>query len=349
MNAANVFEGTARWQSAFKRLLGPGAALCAVILVFSLVAPESFCTTQNARTLSAQSVVVVLGAIGMTFVVVGGGIDLSIGSVIALSSVASALMIRAGFGPIAAGMVGCAVGVLIGCINGFLVAYARLPAFIATLGTMGIARGLAKWLASQSTIYPPEGWTSSLMAKNPDPAWLLVAPGVWLTIVIALAFGFILSRTVFGAWVTAVGSNESAARLCGVPVARVRWTTYALCGLLAGAAGVLQFHRLSSGDPTTATGKELEVIAAVVIGGAALSGGFGSVGGSIIGAILMATLANGCNLVDWTALGRWGVSSEMAATLSRWFGSSGIPNYVQEILVGAVIVFAALADRRRHR
>ena len=148
---------------------------------------------------------------------------------------------------------------------------------------------------------------------------------------------------------TSIGSNESAARLCGVPVVRVRWTTYALCGLLAGVAGVLQFHRLSGGDPTTANGKELEVIAAVVIGGAALSGGFGTVGGSIVGAILMAALANGCNLVDWNSLGRWGVSTEMAQTLSSWFGSSGIPNYVQEILVGVVIVIAALADRRRHR
>ncbi len=349
MSAANELDRSARFKRAFKRLLGPSAALCAVILVFSLVAPESFCTVQNARTLSAQSVVVVLGAIGMTFVVVGGGIDLSIGSVIALSSVAAALMVRAGFGSAAAGFVGCAVGLIVGCVNGFLVASFRLPAFIATLGTMGIARGVAKWLASQSTIYPPEGWASSLMAKNPDPAWLLVAPGVWITIIVALAFGFILSRTVFGAWVTAVGSNESAARLCGVPVARVRWSTYALCGLLAGVAGVLQFHRLSGGDPTTATGKELEVIAAVVIGGAALSGGFGTIGGSIVGAILMAALANGCNLVDWTALGRWGGSPELAQTLSHWFGSSGIPNYVQEILVGVVIVIAALADRRRHR
>lgn len=335
--------------NALKRLVGPTAALCAVVLVFSVIAPESFCTFQNVRTLSAQSVVVVLGAIGMTFVVVGGGIDLSVGSVIALSSVATALMIRSGFGSGAACLVGCVVGLAIGCINGFLVASARLPAFIATLGTMGIARGLAKWLAGQSTVYPPEEWTSSLMAKNPDPSWMLFAPGVWLTIAVAIAFGFILSRTVFGAWVTAIGSNESAARLCGVPVARVRWSTYALCGLLAGVAGVLQFHRLSSGDPTTATGKELEVIAAVVIGGAALSGGFGTVGGSIVGAILMAVLANGCNLVDWNSLGRWGVSAEVAETLTRWFGSSGIPNYVQEILVGAVIVVAALADRRRHR
>ena len=349
MSTPNSLNGWARWNSTFKRLLGPSAALCAVILFFSLVAPESFCTIQNARTLSAQSVVVVLGAIGMTFVVVGGGIDLSIGSVIALSSVASALMVRAGFSSGTAALLGCFVGLMVGCVNGFLVASARLPAFIATLGTMGIARGVAKWLANQSTIYPPEDWTSSLMAKNPDPAWLLLAPGVWITIVIALAFGFVLSRTVFGAWVTSIGSNESAARLCGVPVVRVRWTTYALCGLLAGVAGVLQFHRLSGGDPTTANGKELEVIAAVVIGGAALSGGFGTVGGSIVGAILMAALANGCNLVDWNSLGRWGVSTEMAQTLSSWFGSSGIPNYVQEILVGVVIVIAALADRRRHR
>lgn len=342
-------ESVAHWRGAIKRLLGPAAALCAVILVFALIAPDSFFTAQNARTLCAQSVVVVLGAIGMTFVVVGGGIDLSIGSVIALSSVAAAMMIRCGYGTMVAAFVGCGTGLIVGVINGFLVASARLPAFIATLGTMGIARGVAKWLAGQSTIYPPEGWSSTLMAKNPQPTWLLVAPGVWMTVFLALIFGVILSRSVFGAWVTAVGSNESAAKLCGVPVSRVRWTTYALCGLLAGIAGVLQFHRLSSGDPTTATGKELEIIAAVVIGGAALSGGFGTVGGTIVGAILMATLANGCNLVDWTALGRWGFSEQFTQTLTQWFGSSGIPNYVQEILVGMVIVIAALVDRRRTR
>lgn len=332
-----------------RQLLGPTAALIAILLLFSLAAPDSFPTLQNARTLSTQSVVVILGAIGMTFVVVGGGIDLSVGSVIALSSVSASLIAREGHGAMFSCLVGCATGLAAGFANGLLVSWARLPPFIATLGTMGFARGLAKWLADQSTVYPPDGWSTLLMAKSPEPWWLMVAPGVWLTLAIAVVLGFLLRRSVFGVWVTAVGSNETAARFAGVPVGSVRCATYALCGLLAGLAGVLQFHRLSSGDPTSATGKELEIIAAVVIGGAALSGGFGTVRGSIVGAILMAALANGCNLVDWSALTRWGVSPSTAQSLSDWFGSSGIPNFVQEMLVGVVIVVAAIVDRRKHR
>lgn len=342
-------DAGARAVAAMRQLLGPTAALMAVLAIFTIAAPDSFPTIQNARTLGTQSVVVILGAIGMTYVVVGGGIDLSVGSVIALSSVAAALMARAGFGLVASSVVGCLCGVLVGSANGLLVAWVRLPAFIATLGTMGFARGLAKWLAGQSTIYPPEGWSSALMAKNPDPWWLLVSPGVWITLVLAVVLGFMLRRSVLGVRIAAIGSNESAARFSGVPVVRVRFATYALCGALAGIAGVLQFHRLSSGDPTTATGKELEVVAAVVIGGAALSGGFGTVRGSIVGAIMMAALANGCNLVDWTALGSWGVPESAVTALSEWFGSSGIPNFVQEMLVGVVIVVAAIVDRGRKR
>jgi ribose/xylose/arabinose/galactoside ABC-type transport system permease subunit len=160
------------------------------------------------------------------------------------------------------------------------------------------------------------------MQRSPDPPWLLLAPGLWLLIVLAVVMAVVLRRTVFGIWTVAIGSNESTARLCGVPVERVRVVLYSLGGLFAGLAGVMQFARLTVGDPTTAVGAELDVIAAVVIGGGSLAGGEGSIAGSLVGAFLMSLLKNGCNLV-------------------------GVPNYVQEMIVGAIIVVAVALDRYR--
>jgi ribose/xylose/arabinose/galactoside ABC-type transport system permease subunit len=153
---------------------------------------------------------------------------------------------------------------------------------------------------------------------------LLVAPGVWLLLVMGLLMGLVLRRTLFGLHTYAIGSNERTARLCGVAVERTKLRVYALCGLFAGLAGVMQFGRLTVGDPTTAVGEELDVIAAVVIGGASLSGGEGDIRGALLGAFLMSFLANGCTL-------------------------TGVPNYVQEILIGAIIVAAVAIDRWRHR
>lgn len=337
---------SARWA---RGLAAPLVGLAVVTLVFSIAAP-SFLGAGNAQALAAQTVVVALGAIGMTFVIVSGGIDLSVGSVMALSSVTAAVVLRQGHGDAAAVLAAVAVGVGAGLANGGLVARLGIAPFIATLGTMSAARGAAKWMAGERNVYPPEGWQSSFMAKQPDPSWLLVAPGVWLTLGLALLAGVVLRRTVLGTWVVAVGSNEATAILCGVPVRRVKASVYVIAGALAGVAGVAQLHRLSSGDPTTALGKELEVVAAVVIGGASLAGSEGRMLGSLLGALLMAALANGCNLVDLVAAARRvGLSEEQGARLESLLGGSGIPNYVQEVLVGAIIVAAATADRLRHR
>jgi ribose transport system permease protein len=193
---------------------------------------------------------------------------------------------------------------------------------VASLGTMGMARGLAKYLADEQKVDAPAGMLADVMAKAPTPSWLLVAPGTWVMLAFALLFSFVLTRTVFGLHTYAVGSSEATARLCGVSVPRVKLWIYMLSGALAGLAGVMQFARLTVGDPTTAIGKELDIIAAVVIGGASLSGGVGGITGSLLGAFLMSVLANGCTL-------------------------SGIPNYVQEILIGAIIVVAVAFDRFR--
>jgi ribose transport system permease protein len=269
-------------------------------------------------------VIVGVCAIGMTFVIVSGGIDLSVGSAIALSSVVSAVLLRDGAGTLPAVLGGIATCGALGALNGLFITRLKIVPFIVTLGSMGIARGLSKYLADEQKVDAPVGGLSALMAKTPDPAWLMLSPGVWLMLVLGAIAALALGRTVFGVHALAVGSSEPTARLCGVRVERVKLVIYTLSGLCAGLAGSLQLARLTVGDPTTALGKELDVIAAVVIGGGSLAGGSGSILGSLLGALLMTVLANGCTLL-------------------------GVPNYVQEMLVGAIIVAAVAIDQLRRK
>lgn len=247
---------------------------------------------------------------------------MSVGSNIALSSVVTALMLRADYSAPLALFAGMIAGLLLGLFNGALITRLRIVPFIVTLGSMGLARGLAKYLAGEQKIDAPARGLQTLMAKSPDPAWLLLSPGVWLLFAAGVTAAIVLARSVFGVHTVAIGSNEATARLCGIRVERIKLGIYALCGACAGLAGSLQFARLTVGDPTTALGKELDVIAAVVIGGGSLAGGSGSILGSLIGAFLMTVLANGCTLL-------------------------GVPNYVQEMLVGAIIISAVALDRLR--
>jgi ribose transport system permease protein len=306
------------------QLLGPFIGLLAVLALFTVLEPEAFPTIYNFQTIAAQTVIVGLGAIGMTFVIVSAGIDLSTGSLIALSSVVTAMALRDGHPPLVAALAGVAAGGLAGVINGALITRLRLVPFIVTLGSMGIARGLAKYLAEEQKIDAPPGWLAAVMAKTPTPEWLLVAHGTWVMFALALVMGFVLRRTVFGVHTYAIGSNEATARLCGVRVPRTKVAIYTVSGIFAGLAGVMQYARLTVGDPTTAVGKELDIIAAVVIGGSSLSGGTGGIGGSLVGAFLMSVLANGCTL-------------------------TGVPNYVQEIVIGMIIIAAVAIDKWRQR
>ena len=304
--------------------LGPVIGLLVVIAVFALLSdsPAQYLSPRNLRIVLAQTVIVALGAIGMTFIIIAGGIDLAVGSTIALAGVVTALGLRDGYPPLAAVAAGVVTGGVVGLVNGLAITRLKVLPFIATLGMLGIARGVAKWLADQQTVNAPATWVNELAVTFPTPSWLLVAPGVWVSLVLAVAATFVLQRTVFGRRVFAIGSNEDAARACGVRTGRLTIWIYGLAGLLFGLAGVMQMSRLRQGDPTVAIGTELDVIAAVVIGGGSLAGGEGTIAGSLIGALVMAFLRNGSQQMGW-------------------------PNYVQEIIIGTIIELAVAADRAR--
>lgn len=305
--------------------LGPFLGLAVVILTFTLLTeqPSRYLSPFNLRIVLSQTVIVALGAIGMTMIIVSGGIDLSVGAVIALCGVATALGLDAGWPPIAAVLAAILVGGVVGLVNGVLITGLRVVPFIATLGMLGIARGVAKWLANEQTVNAPLTWVNGLLVTFPRPEWLVVAPGVWIALILAALVAVVLRRTVFGRRVFAIGSNEAAARACGIAIGRMKLWIYGSAGLLFGLAGVMQMSRLRQGDPTVAIGTELDVIAAVVIGGASLNGGEGSILGSVVGALVMAFLRNGCQQMGW-------------------------PNYIQEIIIGAIIVLAVAVDRWRH-
>jgi ribose transport system permease protein len=304
--------------------LGPALALVVVVGVFAVLTgePAHYLSPLNLRIVVSQTVIVALGAIGMTMIVVSGGIDLSVGSAIALTGVVTALGLVDGWPPALAIGAAVATGGVIGVTNGALITTLRIVPFIATLGMLGIARGLAKWLANEQTVNAPATWVNDLLLTFPRQKWLLVPIGVWVTVALAVLAAAVLRQTVFGRRVFALGSNEAAARACGIATDRLKLMTYGGAGLLFGLAGVMQMSRLRQGDPTVAIGTELDVIAAVVIGGGSLQGGEGSIAGSMVGALIMAFLRNGCQQMGW-------------------------PNYIQDIIIGAIIVLAVALDRAR--
>lgn len=305
--------------------LGPFVGLVVVIVFFAVAsgAPERYLSAHNLRVVLAQTVIVAVGAIGMTLVIVAGGIDLSVGSVIALTGVVCALALAEGWPAPLAVLAAVCLGGLVGVMNALAVTRLRVVPFIATLGMLGIARGAAKWIAHETTVNAPASWINELAVTVPPAPWMIFAPGVWVTLVLAILMAFVLQRTVFGRRVFALGSNEAAARACGIAVERLKVAVYSAAGLFFGLAGVMQMSRLRQGDPTVAIGTELDVIAAVVIGGGSLNGGEGSILGSMIGALVMAFLRNGSQQMGW-------------------------PTYVQEILIGVIIVAAVAIDRWRH-
>ncbi len=297
--------------------LGPFIGLAAVVIFFAAITPPAFQSLYNLKTILTQSVIVGIAALGMTFVIVSRGIDLSVGSQIALGTVVTGLVVNSagqGFvGPLLGAAAGVAACVAVGALSGVLITRFNVIPFIVTLGMMQIARGVAKWLAREGTLAIPDNWLNDLMLVDPRPTWLMFAPGVWIAVALLAASTVILMHTAFGRYVFAIGSSERTARLCGVRVERMKVGIYALSGFFTGVAAVMQCAYLTVGDPTSAAGLELDIIAAVVIGGGSLGGGEGSAVGSVAGALIMAVLRNGSNML-------------------------GVPHYVQEIMIGAFML-----------
>ena len=311
--------------SRLPRAIGPLLGLVAVYALFAVIGPDSFTSARTLETMARQTAIVGTAALGMTLVIIAGGIDLSAGSVIALSTVVIAALLQADIPPLWAALGGVAAGALCGAVNGVVIARLRVVPFIVTLGTLLLVRGLAKGLAHEQKIDAPLTWLIDLLAAlRPGDRWMLVPPGVWLLGLSALGVVAMLRYTRFGRHLFAVGSSEATARLCGVAVGRLKILVYATSGAFAGLAGVMQFSRLTVGDPTVAMGLELDVIAAVVIGGGSLAGGEGSVLGSLLGALIMTVIRAG--------------GAQM-----------GLPNWVQEMITGGIIVTAVALDRLRHR
>lgn len=322
-------------------VFGPFIGLILITALFAGLTRESgqFLSATNLRTIAVQTVIVGIAALGMTLIMIAGGIDLSVGSTVALVTVCMALFMKR-VDPLLpeslrawrvamplAMILGVGLGGLCGAANGAMISGLRVVPFIVTLGTYQVYRGLATWLASSSTVYVPESlrpaWFGRIVQINPVPSWLLFAPGVWILIALSVALALILRYSLLGRYAYAIGASESTARLCGINVAGMKVAIYALAGLAGGLAGVLEFAYLGGvGVPTTADGLELRVIAAVVIGGGSLSGGEGTVMGTLIGCLIMSVLNNGCV-------------------------HAGIPNASQSIIIGIIIIIAVTLDRLR--
>ncbi len=300
--------------------LAPLLGLVILCIVLTLASPHFF-TADNLVNVLRQSSVNALLALGQLVVIITAGIDLSIGSILGVTSVSLAMMMRAGVPPLLAVLGTLVIGALIGLVNGLLLTRLRLPhPFISTLGTMNVARGAAMILAAGVPISGlPDGFRVPLNAD------LMGVPAAVIVVAIAgLIIHFLLERTVYGRDIFAIGGNKDAARLAGVPVGSRLELAYTVSGLMAAVAALVLAARMNSGFPLAGTGAELDAIAAVIIGGASFFGGVGTVGGTIIGALFIGLLRNGLNLLDVSA-------------------------YWQMIVIGVVIVAAVVVDVLRAR
>lgn len=311
-------------------------ALIAIVVVFSTLSPVYF-SVSNFLSMSSQVAIYGLLAIGMLLVVLNGGIDLSVGSILGLCGVVAGALMKGVevpalgvilYPPVWAVVVlTLALGALVGAVNGVLVAFLKVPAFVATLGVMYVARGVALLMTDGLTY---NGLDGDAGLGNQGFAWLGrdrvagIPISIMILAVVAVLAGLLLSRTAFGRWLYSSGGNARAAELSGVPVKRVQVTVYVLSGVTAAIAGLVLSSRLNSAGPTAGTTYELTAIAAVVIGGAALTGGRGTVRGTMLGAFVIGFLSNGLVII-------------------------GVSAYWQTVFTGAVIVLAVLLNSIRAR
>jgi ribose/xylose/arabinose/galactoside ABC-type transport system permease subunit len=316
---------TTRQRSSWLSRSGPILGLLFVCLVFGVLVGPQFFSPGNLELAARQAAIVALAALGMTIVIASAGIDLSVGSIVSLSTVVVALLLRSGMDPFVAALGGVAAGVACGSLTGLLITRLHLMPFIVTLGMMLIVRGASKGLASEQRLEAPITWLNDLL-RTPAAGerWMLLPAGIWIIILLSLLAGGMLQYTRFGRHIFAIGSSERTARLCGVRVENCKLAVYSIGAGFAGLAGVMQFSKLSVGDPTVAAGLELDVIAAVIIGGGSLSGGRGSISGTLVGATIMAVIQLGSS-------------------------QRGLANWVQQIVTGIIIVLAVALDHWRQR
>lgn len=311
-------------------------ALVAIVVAFSILSPY-YLSVDNFLIMSSHVAIFGILAVGMLLVILNGGIDLSVGSTLGLAGVFAGFLMKgvvldvAGvtlYPPVWVVVVlTCALGALVGLVNGVLIAFFRVPAFVATLGVLYVARGVAL-LMTDGLTYNDLAGTEAL--GNTGFKWLGfnrlhdVPIGVVVLVVVALLAGLLLGRSAFGRWLYASGGNERAAELSGVPVKRVQVSVYVLSGTCAAIAGLILSSQLTSAGPTAGTTYELTAIAAVVIGGAALTGGRGNVRGTLLGAFVIGFLSDGLVII-------------------------GVSSYWQTVFTGAVIVFAVLLNNVQYR
>ncbi|MBN1350990.1 ABC transporter permease [candidate division KSB1 bacterium] len=298
------------------RKLASVFSLLLIVLVLSILSPD-FLKVDNLLTVGLQISPRAIMAIGQVVIIITAGIDLSVGSVMALSGVITGLLLASGINIYLAAFAGIGVGTFCGFLNGAMVSYGKLPPFIATLGMMGMARGVALIATGGVPIFdfPPEfAHLSSARLGGIIPLPVII------TCVLGTLFYLAMVNTSFGRYSYAIGGNMEATRLSGVNVKWILLIVYAAAGLLYGIAGLIEASRLSTGQPTAGTGYELDVIAACVIGGTSLSGGVGTIWGALIGSLVIGFLRNGCNLLD-------------------------ISNFWQQVAIGAIIVIAVFIDQ----
>ena len=303
----------------------PFVVVIVLLVVFSITAPY-FLTLRNILSLMLQTSAVTLMGIGVTFCIITAGIDLSIGSVVALTGTV-AVMVALGGVPIWLSLIiGMLSGAFVGLLNGLMVTRLKLPPFIATLGMMLLARGVALTITNAAAYPAPEGFgdlgNGTIFGTGPK------FPGIPYPVIIMIAVAFlchfILSKTRAGRYTYAVGSNEEAARLSGINIGQVKIIAYIISGLLAGLVGIILASRMVTSQPNSASGYELNAIAAAVIGGTSLMGGVGTVGGTVIGSFIIGILTVGLTM-------------------------SGANYYAQQIVIGLVVIGAVTFDQFRGR
>lgn len=324
------------WRVWLERL-GPFLALIIITVGFAMAdqvwGRGKLLEIRNIRFMLVTAAPLAVAALGMMLVIITGGIDLSAGTLSAMCATVLALAIKQEYSVPIAIFLAVMVGMLGGALNGLIIGVLRIPPFIVTLGTMTVFLGIGKLLSNSTTIFIdaqllPQ-WLQSFVSILP-PHWMgntwipSIQMGVWVALGLSVLVAVVLSRTVFGRHIKAVGSNEATARLCGVNVFTTKLAVYALAGALFGVAGLYSFALMSMANPSEGTGKELKFIAAVVIGGGSLSGGRGSVAGTLAGAAITVVLISGCSQL-------------------------GASNAMQDIITGVIIIAAVVIDQLRNR